>query len=225
MLKNIKNSRRLFFVVGPANTGNHLLHLLFENAEYNNRKCFGKYIGPQQKGFQLLTFFAYPESLVNKEFNRAKDYIKGKDIKNIKLRDIIGDFDSDIIYRLSVPAGKLYSPLLEIAKRFENEGYQVIWIIPIRDFYCAIKSKKNAKRCKNIDDGWKNLQREYKYIFDAIIKHGGNFWLIPTSIIFTYPEIIVKEMKNFYGLKVDTNNLNQIFDADRKWRNRIIIKK
>lgn len=113
--------------------------------------------------------------------------------------------------------GKTHLPdMLGLAHKCEKEGWSVVWVIPIRDFHCMAKSKIHRNRAKDLDAAFLQIKNEYRYIFDVILKHGGDYFLLPMNVLFEHPEYLALELQHLYD--VGRYKPIKIYDADAKHR-------
>ena len=179
--------RRVFLVVGPECSGNHIVKRLFLQAN-----VWGDYDYVQ----------------------RLDDFL----FKKKKLSEIIGDWQGDILHGDSMPARDYeFTDWVECTRRYEQEGYAVHWVIPVRNYLCTAGSKLNRGMTRE-RDLVHQLQEEYRTIFSQLVMHGGHFYLLPLTTLFEHPRYIFAEIKSIYGLDVPLKLEDKLYDADKKHR-------
>lgn len=162
-------------------------------------------LGPESSGTKLVTkIFIESGCFGDDGHNQKLD-------QNTELNDI-----DTLVFRRSVPHSRVFPDIKGIQDRFEKQGFEVFWVIVVRDWTCTAESapKYGHKGC--VQSARKCLPGEWRYIGDNL-KHMKKFYFILTSALFLEPLRSLKSLENWIGMSINYGIVKEIFDADEKY--------
>lgn len=166
-------------------------------------------IGPESSGTRIVTrLFCAVGCLGGYEHVQPLDCFieNGGDFPYVKGRDIV--------FRRSVPHANQVPDICRIQDKFEREGFDVYWIIVIRDWYCTIASAAEHKhKCSN-EKAANQLPQEWAYI-GMNLGNMKRFYFLLSSQMMLSPERALIGLERYTKLEFSLYT-DLVRDADVK---------
>lgn len=189
MNSNIETMKNMYLVIGPESSGNHVTELIL-----SRMGCYGG--GERKEGRKS-----------NSERKKVSNFIYGY---NSNL-EFVGN--KPIVVMRSIPnrRSKDDDPMT-IRSIFLRHNYKIFTIIPVRNWAANILSNY---RVKSIEDSKELLVESWIWLGEKL-RYLKPFYFLNTSFLFKYPDIAIKELVIFTGLKYGGDpNFDIIKDPDK----------
>ena len=134
------------------------------------------------------------------------EYILGK--KDLK------DIDGDIVYNR--PTGGRFPNLADIDKKLNDNGYDVIWVVPIRDTRMVSASRKARGMTGNGKAERRHIVENYRHIQVSMPATAKRF-KFAMRLIYKEPHKFIALLKDKFGLVVPDTIIKHLYDGDAKY--------
>ncbi|MEL6970981.1 MAG: hypothetical protein AAFZ63_04705 [Bacteroidota bacterium] len=199
-LAGVRFDKKAFLVLGPESHGSHLVTDVLLNAGCVGHA--GNHVPWQPENKVLL-----------RGLKKPWEYEFPTDLQPWDNRP--PTIENPIVWRRSLPHGKKWINLSQMARDLWSRGYQVQVVVVSRDTHSGLQSQLKWRHVRDLETGKANISQAYLHIFRHLLKTRLPFTVVNYESLAYYPKA-----QDFMLEQLDLPLPERrwpIYDGNRKW--------